>query len=308
MGLLVDSILERNREFVRGREARELPPVEVKHLVVVACYDPRLDALLFPALGIPHGEAFLLRTAGALVLPGGGVMRSLGLAVFMFGATEILVLGHTSCRMANFRATEFIEVFRARGVGREAFGAEDLREWAGAIPSPQAGVRRSVDHIASAPFLPRDVSVSGAVLDDTTGALELLVRGGRSVAAPEAQPAATAEAAPPEPSVEVEPPVDAAAPGEGLTPLVASIADVVTQVERQKRWRAETKLLRENLGRVSSPMARFRLLEAYLRKVAGNSKEVVQALERLRKEIGASDRGVPDALSKMLQRLSGGRG
>jgi hypothetical protein len=61
-------------------------------------------------------------------------------------------------------------------VAREAFGDESLRSWAGAIASPRQGVLLSVAAVREAPFVPRDVRVSGVVLDETTGALEVIVR------------------------------------------------------------------------------------------------------------------------------------
>src|SRR5262245_28793304 len=185
----VDRILEHNRAFVARTAAREFPPAEQKRLAVVACYDPRLDVLLWPALGLTPGEAFMLRTAGALVAPKGGVMRSLGLAVFMFGVTEIVVVGHAACRMAQFKNNEFVDLFRARGVPREAFGPDDLREWAGAIQDPVRGVQASIRNIAAAPYLPKDVSVSGFVLDEATGELKLVQRGeaGETQAPPAAE-------------------------------------------------------------------------------------------------------------------------
>jgi carbonic anhydrase len=174
--MLIDDILERNRGWVRGRQPKPLPPVASMRLAVVACYDPRLDPLLLPALGLEPGQAFLLRSAGALLQPGSNTMRSLGLAMFMFGVTEVLVVGHVACRMAAFDTAAFIEEFRRRGVPRDAFGDESLRAWAGAIPSPRQGVLMSVATVREARFVPPDVKVAGVVLDETTGALELVVR------------------------------------------------------------------------------------------------------------------------------------
>ena len=170
----LDDLLERNQSFVRSRQARPLPAPGTIRQAIVACYDPRLDELLLPSLGLQPGDAFLLRTAGALVQRAGGVMRSLALGVFMFGVREVVVVGHSSCRMATFETPAFIESFRQRGVAREAFGSMDLRDWACAIPSPARGVQISMANIAAAPFLPRDVTVSGLVLDDTTGALTVV--------------------------------------------------------------------------------------------------------------------------------------
>jgi carbonic anhydrase len=294
--MLVDEILERNRAFVRGREARPLPPVEAKPLVVVACYDPRLDPLLLQALGIEHGEAFLLRTAGALVLPGGGVMRSLGLAVFMFGATEILVVGHTSCRMATFSNAGFIDMFRARGVPREAFGTGDLREWAGAIASPARGVAASVANISSVPFLPPDVTVSGAVLDDTTGELRIVVRGGQA-------PVLPAEEIPPDPAAAPAAP----APSDEVAPLVSALADVLAGMEQQGDWGYELQQLRAELTRAPSPLAKLRLVESFLRRASGDARVIARSIAGLRDALAAAGPGrTPESLARLLDRLSGG--
>ena len=311
--MLIDGILERNRDFVRQREARPLSPAGTMPLVVVACYDPRLDALLLPSLGLAQGEAFLLRTAGALVLPGGGVMRSLAMAVFMFGATEIVVVGHSSCRMATFKNAEFIETFRRRGVSREAFGDKDLREWAGAIASPARGVQRSIESIVGSPFLPHDVVVSGLVLDDTTGALELVTREARAttVSAPVSS-VETADASGHDHEAEPELPAPAT-PGSPVVvadetdQLVQALVGAVQKVEAQAKWRTETQLLRQQLAQTRNPIARFRLLETFLRRVAGDSRDVARSLERLHGEIGRQQPGAfPEKLGRLLHRLAGG--
>src|SRR5688572_7045242 len=170
--MFLDDIFERNRGWVRGRKPQPLPPVSTMRLAVVGCYDPRLDPLLLPALGLEPGDAFLLRSAGALLQPHSTSMRSLGLAIYMFGVTEVLIVGHAACRMAMFDSAAFIEEFRRRGVPRDAFGDESLRTWAGAIASPRQGVLQSVAAVRSAPFVPKDVRVAGVVLDEATGALE----------------------------------------------------------------------------------------------------------------------------------------
>lgn len=313
--MLIDGILERNRVFVQARQSCPLPPAETMPLVVVACYDPRLDDLLLPSLGLRQGEAFLLRTAGALVLPGGGVMRSLAMAVFMFGATEIVVVGHSSCRMATFKNNEFIETFRRRGVSREAFGSTDLREWAGAIASPSRGVKRSIDSIVGSAFLPHDVVVSGVVLDDTTGALELVTREARAstAAASISTPAETLEPehdhdhdheAQAEPAASPAPPVLVA---DETDQLVQALVGAVRKVEGQAKWRAETQLLRQQLAETRNPLARFRLLESFLRRVAGDSRDVARSLEQLRGAIGHQNAGaLPETLGRLLQRLAGG--
>ena len=61
----VDRILEHNRAYVARTPAREFPPAEQMRLAVVACYDPRLDALLWPAASAGTGRDGLRRMSPA---------------------------------------------------------------------------------------------------------------------------------------------------------------------------------------------------------------------------------------------------
>jgi carbonic anhydrase len=168
-------ILERNRAFTLHRQPEPLPPAAAMALAVVTCFDPRLDPLLRPALGLAEDEGFFVRTAGALLTPGDRTMRALAVAVYLFEVRQVLVLGHSSCRMAAFDSGSFIDAFRRRGTPREAFGDDDLRSWAGAIASPHQGVLASAAAITEAAYLPRDLLVAGALLDDTTGEIRLVL-------------------------------------------------------------------------------------------------------------------------------------
>jgi carbonic anhydrase len=192
--VLLDAILERNRAYLHRRERRPWPAIPKVQLAVVACYDPRLDEMIRESIGIEPGEAFVFRTAGAFLREGSSSLRSLAMAIYFFDVTHVLVMGHRSCRMAHFDTPGFIDAFRKRGVTREAFGTDDLRTWAGAIADPRRGVEATVANLRAAPFLPRDLSVAGVVLDDETGELEVVVRPGEAPSAA----ANPAPAAPPE--------------------------------------------------------------------------------------------------------------
>jgi carbonic anhydrase len=317
--MLVDDILARNRDWVRGREPAALPPVHPLRLAVVACYDPRLDSLLLPALGLAEGDAFLLRSAGALLQPGSTSMRSLALAMYMFGVTDVLVVGHVACRMAAFDTAAFIEEFRRRGVPREAFGEESLRTWAGAIPSPRQGVLQSVSAVREAAFVPKDVRVGGMVLDETTGALELVIRpeqeiagaghAGAASAPPSVVPPASAPPPGPPPRspaptttrAGAAPPPPPAAPrkkGAGAATgnprlsqtraLLAAANDFLTAIDAKEHWKRDVENLRRELGQRQDPRQRLELLDAFARRLGAESREVAESFARLRKEIAAA--------------------
>ncbi len=311
-GTFLDAIVERNKAFVARRAAQPLAALEPLHLAVVACYDPRLDALFQPALGYEPGKTFLFRTAGALVQPTGATLRSLSMAVYMFGVTEVLVVGHTSCRMAQFQANQFVETFRRRGVTREAFGEKDLREWAGAIPSPRRGVEISVANIVAAPFLPKDLAVAGAVLDDETGALEIVVRPGETVAPPQTREQEFAQPVPQTPAPEAAtaaaaaaaaktaaaaaastaPPTASAAPAPGEDGAAAALTHDVTEFARllgsKQRWRDDLKTLQGELDRPHHPLVKYRMLESIARRAGAESREVLDAFERVKRSVIAA--------------------
>jgi carbonic anhydrase len=302
--MLFDRVLERNQRFAAGREAQPLPALKLD-VAIVACYDPRLDPLLAGALGLEPGKVFVFRTAGALVRPSGASLRSLGLAVILFGVTEIGVVGHTSCRMAAFRTPEFIDAFRRRGVPREAFGAEDLRSWAGAFAGPRQGVQASVANIRAAPFLPRDLVVWGAVLDDTTGALEVVARPGEPVPSPAAgagEPAEPDHEAPAEPEA---PPGDAPERPSASDTLAGAVGDFARTVRSQARWSHATEELRRQLDRPLSPASKWRLLESFAQQVGAESKDVLRSFDRLKRAALEARASLESGeLIKLFQRMT----
>ena len=288
----LEEILRRNRNYSQARPPRPLPPPQSESLAVIACYDPRLDGMLRPALGLGESEGLLLRTPGALLGRQGEPLRYLVLAVYLFGVTEVIVLGHSSCRMAAFDTAAFIEAFRRRGVPRQAFGDGDLRSWAGAIPNPRQGVQESLAAISGSPLLPRDLSVAGLLLDDTTGAVELVVRPGEPLSSVSPPPA---EAATSEPDAHTSP-APPGGPGaqasttrtsmspEGIASLVESLQKLIGTLESTGRWSEEIRQLRQELEREHNPFARFRLLERFLESAARDSRDVAAAFERLKWE------------------------
>ena len=316
--MTLTDVLECNRAFLQGRAARPLPSPESVSLVAVACYDPRLDAFLRPALGLDDGRAFLIRSAGAVVAPSGDPLRSIALATYLFDAGEVLVVGHTSCRMADFETARFVDAFRARGVAREAFGEADLRQWAGAIHDPAAGVRASVAALRAAPCLPKDLRVSGVVLDDSTGQLAVVVKPDESVdgasvsaAAPPRAPVedsghrSPAEGAnAPAPRAQVKdpghrPPAEGA---DAVGRLLAAAGALVETVAAQAVWRYELQRLRTELRMEDNPLSRVRLIDAFVRKAAADSREVAAALDRLKREASGAGRRLDDAAFMELVR------
>ena len=304
--MALDAILEHNRSFARGRAVVPLSPPEAIHLAVLACYDPRLDHLLRPALGLEEGRGFVIRSAGAVVAPDGDPLRSLALAVYLFDVTEILVVGHTSCRMAGFETTRFIEAFRARGVSRAAFGDDDLRAWAGAIPDPRRGVLASVSALRAAPVLPRDLAIGGVVMDDGTGTLDVVISPDEAIpgdvpvtraASAEAPPARVADGPAPHP-----PRPAASAPPSPRDAVVAEARALFDALLAHAVWRDEVLGLRSELQTEGNPVARLRAVQRLVRRLTGESREFAKGFDRLR-QAGAAARLDDGALVDVVRRV-----
>ncbi len=100
----------------------------------------------------------MVRNAGNVVVDGkGDPLRSLAMMIYLNGASEIVVLGHTDCRLSQFTANDFLNALSAWHVDRQQLGPVDLRCWAGAFHDPRQNVKRSVEMIAQAHFIPKGI-------------------------------------------------------------------------------------------------------------------------------------------------------
>lgn len=291
-----DELLQRNRTFAAKRVASPLPAPRAREIAVVACLDPRLDSLIRPALGLGANDGFLLRTSGALLTPECSELRSLAVAVLMFKVQQVFVLGHSSCKFARFESSKFIDSFRERGVRRDAFGSNDLRNWVGAIPSPREGVKRTLSAIATAPFIPTDVQLAGGVLDDTTGRIEMVVRPQEA-----RSPALLAESVADEP----ETPLEAAK--EELPAGMDQVLQTVEHLAQQPHMAVPVSRLNALLGNEESAPAQVDHLAAFLREAAADNVDIRAALARAKRELAGTPSGkLLRLVAPLIQKKLGG--
>ena len=155
---IYERILEANARYAAelDRTGRDLPPVG---LAVLTCMDARIDPLA--ALGLRLGEAHIIRNAGGLATD--DAIRSLVISQHLLGTSEVLVIGHTDCRMSSFEE----EAVRA-DLARRTDADVNLR----LLPfdDVRASVARQVDLIRAHPWT-RDVPVVGLIYEVETGRL-----------------------------------------------------------------------------------------------------------------------------------------
>lgn len=180
MTALMEKILEHNRSFVADGKYKQYATTKHpdKKLAVVSCMDTRLVELLPAALGLKNGDIKLIKNAGPLIThPTDSVIRSLLAAVYFLQVQEIAVIGHYDCGMKGLESGAVIEKMLERGIKREDIEGfksccSDLAVWLKGFADDKESVRATVDMIRKHPLMPKDVPVSGFIIDPQTGRLD----------------------------------------------------------------------------------------------------------------------------------------
>ncbi len=190
----LDEFLSANQQFLSKVTPGRAPRDPKRGLAIVTCMDGRLTRMLPQALGIQRAEAVMIRTAGNTILPHDlAIVRSVAASVFMLGVREVLVVGHTDCRMAG-DVLPLLDGMAKLGVTRDALGSNDPREYFGFIPGPEQNVRAVVRQLRESPLIPGQVLVHGLLIDVDSGSLKVLVRGDEAPPTVEPVPAEPVQA------------------------------------------------------------------------------------------------------------------
>ena len=172
----IDNVLAFNREYVasKGYEKHITDKFPDKKLAILSCMDTRLSVLLQEALGLKNGDAKVIKNAGAVIpTPWDSAMRSLIVAVYELGVTEIMVVAHTTCGACHMSFHHFKEEMLKRGIPESELLRTDidLNDWLEGFHDTEKSVRATVATIVSHPLIPADVMVRGFIIDSVTGEL-----------------------------------------------------------------------------------------------------------------------------------------
>ena len=176
---LFEAIVDANQRAARGEKAGLRPDDFADSLPIVAltCIDPRLNPLMPEVLGIPEEHFIWLRNAGNIITgPVSSTMRSIALACAVKGGKEIVIIGHTDCKVRHTSAAELIDQLRHLGIGRERL-PDNVNEFFGLFASERANVLKAVDFVRQSPIIGAVIPVHGLLVDIRSGALEWIVNG-----------------------------------------------------------------------------------------------------------------------------------
>ena len=89
--------------------------------------------------------------------------------------------------------------------------------------------------------------------------------------------------------------------------MLKAVDDFLTIIASKQSWRADLENLRDELERRHDPRQRLELLDAFARRLGGESREVAAAFARLRQEITAAGADPTAELLSVFQYLGGRR-
>ena len=176
---MIDELLVFNKEFVKnkGYEKFITNKYPDKKIAIVSCMDTRLTELLPASLGIKNGDVKVIKNTGAVIShPFGSVIRSLLVAIYDLGVTEIMIIGHSDCGAQHMDSDTMIEAMKKRGIPADRidmirYCGVDFKDWLHGFDSSEGSVRNTVNQVLHHPLIPSDITVRGFVINSVTGEL-----------------------------------------------------------------------------------------------------------------------------------------
>ena len=172
---MIDEILKYNKEFVEEKKYEQYKTSKYpdKKIAIITCMDTRLTELLPAALGIRNGDVKIIKNAF------GSVVRSVLVGIFELGIEEVMVIGHTDCGVQHINSDMMIKHMMDRGVDEEKIElirhcGIDFDTWLEGFDCVESSVKDSVEMLRKHPLIPKDVKISGYVMDSVTGELHVV--------------------------------------------------------------------------------------------------------------------------------------
>lgn len=176
---MIEEILKFNEEFVKNEGYKEFETSKYpdKKIAIVTCMDTRLTHLLPAALGLRNGDVKMIKNAGGTITnPFDSTVRSLLVAIYELGVNEVMIIGHTGCGVQGMDAAQMLQLMRERGIDEEHISLMrhcgiDLDSWLHGFDDTEKAVLETVDLVRNHPLIPKDITVSGFIIDSLTGRL-----------------------------------------------------------------------------------------------------------------------------------------
>jgi carbonic anhydrase len=157
---VIDELIQANLEFVRKREARQLPMPPARHVAVVTCMDARI--IPATALGLKEGDAHVIRNAGGRARD---ALRSLVISQRLLGTNEVAIIHHTDCGMLTF-TNESLREKVLIDLGADCRHIDFLP-----FADLEQSVRDDIAFLRRSTLIPAETPIRGFVYDVASGQL-----------------------------------------------------------------------------------------------------------------------------------------
>jgi carbonic anhydrase len=155
---ILESILLHNRQYVEGVSDLSKTRLPSKRLAVLTCMDARIDP--GAALGLPLGQAHILRNAGARVTD--DVIRSLAISQQLLGTEAVVVMAHTDCGLVGLKPGMLKPPLAEQAISLPFYTTQDLRE----------DLIADMDQLRASGWLWPHTEIYGLIFDVVTGQVE----------------------------------------------------------------------------------------------------------------------------------------
>ncbi|WP_249028803.1 beta-class carbonic anhydrase [Tannockella kyphosi] len=177
---MIDEIILFNENFVKNEKYKDFITNKYpnKKLAILSCMDTRLTKLLPAALGLENGDAKIIKNAGGVIShPYGSAVRSILIAIYQLGVTEIMVIGHSDCGVQHLDSQKLIDSMIKHGIESSVIenvkaSGIDLEGWLGGFSNGDAAITNTVQCLQSHPLVPKDILIKGFIMDSLTGLLQ----------------------------------------------------------------------------------------------------------------------------------------
>ncbi|MFA5793949.1 MAG: carbonic anhydrase [Candidatus Brocadiia bacterium] len=169
----LEQFIKVSREFMKNTPAQSLSEIKSRcRWAIVTCTCCELMDFINKALGLKRGEAVFIQNAGNTITSfDNSVLRSLAVAIYVVGAKEVAIIGHTHCGM-RIDVAKLTDSFKKYNKTREMIKADDLREWFGVINDEENNVRKVVESVRQSDIIPQEIPVYGLMINSETGELK----------------------------------------------------------------------------------------------------------------------------------------
>lgn len=144
----------------------------LKKIAVLTCIDARVNPIRIFHLNI--GDIIILRNAGNRITE--DVIRSITVAITA-GITEIVVLGHSDCKMTKITREKVRDAIQKLGGTVEPLTFLRFNEWLGTFSNEELNVGEQVALLRAHTTIPPHLLIHGLLYDLRTGSLKVVVNG-----------------------------------------------------------------------------------------------------------------------------------